>query len=108
MFAHKRPVEELYDTQTDPWEVHNLAADNRCRDVLDRMREELDVWQKETQNLGLVDERVMKILHYPNRERPVCTEQVAWFSQRTRTERNYHIPLNIPDKEASRLTLAGK
>ena len=74
MFAHKRPVEELYHTQTDPWEVRNLAADDRCRDVLDRMREELDVWQKETQNLGLVDERVMKILHYPNRERPVCTE----------------------------------
>ena len=74
MFAEKRPVEELYDTHTDPWEVHNLGEDDRYREVLDRMREELDAWQKETQDLALVDERVMKILHYPNGEKPVCTE----------------------------------
>ena len=74
MFAEKRPVEELYDTRTDPWEVHNLAQDDGYRDVLDRMREELDAWQKETRDLGLVDERVMKAIHYPNGEKPVCTE----------------------------------
>ena len=74
MFAEKRPVEELYDTQIDPWEVHNLAEDTRLRDVLAGMREELDAWQKETGDLGLTDERVMKAIHYPNGEKPVCTE----------------------------------
>ena len=74
MFAEKRPVEELYDTRTDPWEIHNLAEDEGYREVLDRMREELDVWQKETRDLGLVDESVMKAIHYPNGEKPVCTE----------------------------------
>ena len=74
MFAEKRPVEELYDTRTDPWEVHNLAEDAGHREVLDRMREELDAWQKETGDLGLVDERVMKAIHYPNGEKPACTQ----------------------------------
>ena len=74
MFAEQRPIEELYDTRTDPWEVHNLAEDEGYREVLDGMREELDDWQKETGALGLVDERVMKLLHYPNGEKPVCTE----------------------------------
>ena len=74
MFAEKRPIEELYDVQTDRWEVHNLAEDGGHQDVLDRMREELDAWQKETGDLGMVDERVMKAVHYPNGEKPVCTE----------------------------------
>ena len=74
MFAEKRPVEELYDIQTDRWEVHNLAGDAGCRGVLEGMREELDAWQKETGDLGSMDERVMKSIHYPNGEKPVCTE----------------------------------
>ncbi|MCY3819310.1 MAG: sulfatase [Gammaproteobacteria bacterium] len=74
MFAEKRPVEELYDTRTDPWEVHNLVEDDRYREVLDRMREELDTWQEETRDLGLLDEKVMKSIHYPDGEKPVCTE----------------------------------
>jgi len=74
MFAETRPIEELYDTRTDPWEVHNLAEDDDHRDVLDRMREELDAWQQQTGDLGIVDERVMKAIHYPTGEKPVCTE----------------------------------
>ena len=74
MFAEKRPVEELYDTGTDPWEVHNLAQDDGCREVLDRMRDELETWRQETRDLGLVDERVMKAIHYPDGEKPVCNE----------------------------------
>jgi N-sulfoglucosamine sulfohydrolase len=40
-FLH-RPREELYDLASDPEEVINLAADLRYRDVLERMRHQLD------------------------------------------------------------------
>ncbi len=33
-----KPVEELYDTETDPWEIHNLASDPACADRLASMR----------------------------------------------------------------------
>ena len=74
MFADKRPVEELYDTNSDPHEVNNLAEDDGHREVLVRMREELNAWQKETGDLGLVEERVLKHMHYPDEEKPECKE----------------------------------
>ncbi|MDH3583981.1 MAG: sulfatase-like hydrolase/transferase, partial [Phycisphaerae bacterium] len=37
-FWESKPVEELYDTQTDPWEVKNLATDPAHADRLKRMR----------------------------------------------------------------------
>ncbi len=72
MFADKRPVEELYDTQADPFEVNNLATDDGCSDVLARMRQELKTWQNEIGDLGFVDERVMKLAHYPDGDKPEC------------------------------------
>lgn len=74
MFADKRPVEELYDTDADPWEVHNLAQDNDLSEVLLGMRQALESWQKDTGDLGLVDERVIKLSHYPDGKKPQCNE----------------------------------
>lgn len=37
----KRPAEELYDRRSDPWEVHDLAADPAYADVLSGMRSRL-------------------------------------------------------------------
>lgn len=37
-FWEPKPVEELYDTTTDPWEVKNLAADPEYADDLQRLR----------------------------------------------------------------------
>ena len=38
-FFEPRPVEELYDTQQDPWEINNLAENTEYTEVLERMRE---------------------------------------------------------------------
>ena len=51
-----KPVEALYDTQTDPWQVHNLADDPAHRPVLERMRTALREWQIESRDLGLMHE----------------------------------------------------
>ena len=53
---------------------NNLAGDDDHIEVLERMRKELDAWQKETGDLGLIEERVLKNLHYPDGEKPVCRE----------------------------------
>ena len=48
IFAGKRPEEELYDLRQDPWELHNLAQDTSHRRTLERLREILDRWIRQT------------------------------------------------------------
>ena len=48
IMADTRPQEELYDTQTDQFELHNLAADPAHSDRLKAMREALKSWQQQS------------------------------------------------------------
>lgn len=43
-FAPRKPEEELYDIQADPWETENLADKPEYAQVLERMRDALDAW----------------------------------------------------------------
>lgn len=54
--APTKPVEELYDTDNDPWQVKNLAADPRHRSTLEQMRKALRDWQLQTRDLGMMHE----------------------------------------------------
>jgi uncharacterized sulfatase len=56
-FARTKPAEELYDLETDPWEVRNLAADPAQKERLTQFRAALDAWIRETGDLGEVDEK---------------------------------------------------
>lgn len=51
-----KPVEELYDTENDPWEVNNLASDPAYAEVLQRMREVNRSWMAGIRDVGLVPE----------------------------------------------------
>jgi len=51
-----KPVEELYDTENDPWEVHNLAGDPAYKKVLARMRKAETAWRIEIRDAGLIPE----------------------------------------------------
>ena len=44
MFRYPRPVEELYDTEADPHEIDNLAANPQYQQERDRLRGALDEW----------------------------------------------------------------
>ncbi|WP_346238858.1 sulfatase-like hydrolase/transferase [Niabella insulamsoli] len=58
-FFQAKPVEELYDTENDPWEVHNLASDPQYRKVLSMMRTENKRWMKQTLDAGLMPEGML-------------------------------------------------
>ena len=55
-FRPTKPVEELYDTVADPYEVVNLAESPEHQETLKRMRAALELWMKETNDLGLIPE----------------------------------------------------
>lgn len=54
-FAEK-PVEELYDSENDPWEINNLAADPSYAKVLRRMRNAASEWIRNIRDAGLIPE----------------------------------------------------
>ncbi|MEZ6070070.1 MAG: sulfatase [Pirellulales bacterium] len=58
--AMRKPAEELYDTEADPWEVHNLADDIAYHDVRHRLRGALYDWMLEIRDLGFLPEPDMR------------------------------------------------
>ncbi len=51
-----KAVEELYDTENDPWEVNNLASDPAYAEVLQRLRDENRAWMAKIRDVGLIPE----------------------------------------------------
>ena len=60
-FVDRKPVEELYDTQADPHEIHNLAGSPKYRDVLERLRQVHLNWVAETIDVGLIPEADLRV-----------------------------------------------
>lgn len=54
-----KDIEQLYDSESDPEMIHNLADDPAYADVLKQMRQRLRDWMIETHDLGLIDERLL-------------------------------------------------
>ncbi len=55
-FWETKPAEELYDLQTDPDEVHNLAADPDHKERIERMSKALRAWQLQIRDVGFLPE----------------------------------------------------
>lgn len=56
MFAKNRPVEELYDLEKDPYEIHNIAENPDHLSTLERLRETLNTWRVQFGDLGEISE----------------------------------------------------
>ena len=74
--ARTRQPEELYDSQQDPWEVHNLIDAPEQAETVEGLRQALDDWMKETADLGCVlPEGLMVAEHlWPEGHQPVTAE----------------------------------
>lgn len=55
-FWEKKPTEELYDLETDPDEVINLAGSPEHQDVLEKMRAAHEEWEREIRDIGFLPE----------------------------------------------------
>ncbi len=55
----RRPAEELYDLEKDPWEIRNLAENPKYADVKKRLRKTLEDWMVQTRDTGLIPEPEM-------------------------------------------------
>ncbi|HET6407271.1 MAG TPA: sulfatase [Chthoniobacteraceae bacterium] len=53
-FTKFKPKEELYDTESDPWELKNIAEDPRFASKLVELRAECDAWIIRTQDKGAI------------------------------------------------------
>ena len=56
VFWNKKPVEELYDTENDPWEINNLANNPKYKEVLERMRAANKTWVTQIYDAGFIPE----------------------------------------------------
>lgn len=58
-FQVPKPIEELYDTAKDPWELENLAERPQYAARLARMRGAVERWQEEIGDMGMIPEAVL-------------------------------------------------
>jgi arylsulfatase A-like enzyme len=56
IFWNTKPVEELYDTENDPWEINNLANNPDYKEVLERMRAANKTWVTRIYDTGFIPE----------------------------------------------------
>jgi N-sulfoglucosamine sulfohydrolase len=66
----ERPAEELYDTKTDPHQIHNLSTDPAHRATLARMRSAVTDWMTRARDQGLVNEPEMIRRMWPGGVQP--------------------------------------
>lgn len=84
-FAKTKPAEELYDTEADPFELHNLAGDPAHKAKLDELREAHEEWERNTIDLGFTPEKEVYLSMWPNGEQPQTKNVTIYFDRKTST-----------------------
>ncbi|MBD3275844.1 MAG: sulfatase-like hydrolase/transferase [Candidatus Marinimicrobia bacterium] len=97
LMASFRDPEELYDLETDPFEINNLVNSEEHQEILQQYRDELDLWLYETDDQGRIQEHpedaaLIDQLEYEEfqeemQERGLSadvphTEYLAWWNER--------------------------
>ena len=58
-FWQEKPAEELFDTENDPHNIHNLAADPKYKSTLAKLREVNQNWLIESKDAGFIPEALL-------------------------------------------------
>jgi len=76
-WAKHKPMEELYDTETDPFEIHNIAGDPKHIEKLAELREIQNAFYKLYGDLGeLTETELVKKLWPPDGVQPTTVKPV--------------------------------
>ena len=76
-FFNPKPVEQLFDTKEDPWQVNNLANDAAYEQIQSGLSEEIDRWMIGSRDLALVPEPLYGVMVGPGGKYPTLYD----FSQ---------------------------
>ena len=77
IFIDTKPLEEFYDLQNDPYEVHNLAKDPNFATKIKGYRKALKDWQLEIEDKGFVPEHDLIEMFWPEMKQPI-TQNVTF------------------------------
>ena len=97
-FTTPRPQEELYDTQSDPYEIKNLADDPEYSTRLERLRKQMDQWLARVGDLSAQPERQMIESMWPDGKQPTTEPPLAHIEHKNGS---YRITLTSETKGAS-------
>lgn len=70
---NKKPKEELYDTEKDPFQFKNLASDPAFKDKLNELRIESDKWTAEVGDLHVHSELELRTMLWGNEQNAPAT-----------------------------------
>ena len=100
--GRKKPLEELYDTQTDPHEIHNLASDPRHLEKLAELRSAHETWTKETVDLGHLEETdLIKKLWPPDGVQPTTASPIISLQKSRRQGKSSLVSIRCSTAGAS-------
>lgn len=74
IFMKTKPLEELYDLNNDPYEVHNLANDPAHAEKLKLLRIQLSQWQASIKDRGFTPESEIIREFWPGMIQPVTAD----------------------------------
>ncbi len=94
IFSNYKALEELYDLQSDPDEVHNLALEPQHQQRMQQMRSALSAWQRSVNDLGLINEYDLYQMMWPGGIQPL-TDMPVFIQQ------NNKLKIDSPTKGAS-------
>lgn len=115
--SQTKPVEELYDLESDPDEFTNLAKDPAHQETVERMRNTLAEWMLQTRDSGfLPEQQLMNIQEGGATIREFCKDEARYPLERLvagdfsldddHAVIRYHAALRSDDKSALRKQLA--
>ena len=100
-FAPRKPIEELYDTENDPHEVHNLANDPAYQEVLLRMRIAHQSWFNRVGDVGLIPEPMIDAWRAPDGYWQTTQSPIVSLSSQPFLDGKTVVSLSCPTEGAS-------
>ena len=83
-FRPSKPDEELFDTQTDRYEMHNLATTPQYQDKLKELKTVYTAWTKQYKDWGAMPEKEMVKLWWQGKDSaPVTAKPIVQRSKNT-------------------------